>query len=203
MITSLSLSQLRRVSASVAGLSETGLHAAGRMPSVALCDVRMKRFRSLQSTATIAVCRNVRVERHLRPRTQPIVAGQFCTNRNKALRKMELRQTRKKYRGLPALPHADPLVSQGKPLGSGAPKRHETGNNTTQNRQSRARPTSNSGDLPWASSPHRPERATGTSSSPARSMRRANWCSMPGRIPPSSRGGTLRTAARSSSARSM
>ena len=45
--------------------------------------------------------------------------------------RLELRQTRKKYGGFPALPPADPLVSQGKPLGSSAPKRHGTGKTCT------------------------------------------------------------------------
>ena len=100
MRTCASFRVLRRLRASVAGLSEAGLPPAGPVPGLAFCNTRVECLGSLQSTATIAVCRNFRFERHLRPMTQPIVAVRFCTNRDKALRGLDLRQTRKKVWGL-------------------------------------------------------------------------------------------------------
>jgi hypothetical protein len=109
-----------------------------RAPGVAICSSRLDGSRTLQSTATIAVCRNCRFERHLRPMTPPIVAVRFCTNRSKALWELALRRTTKKVSGFSALPHPQPLVFQGKPRGSGAPKLRGSCNKTTLNRQSRA-----------------------------------------------------------------
>ena len=93
--------------------------SAERVIRVAICAARLDEFRSLQHTDTIAVRCNRRVSLRLRPELRSIVAVQFRPNGNKALRRLEIRQPRKKFRGFGSLPDAGILVSQGKRPGIG------------------------------------------------------------------------------------
>ena len=85
-----------------------------------------RRSRALQYAATIAVCRNVRIKRYLRPRPQPTVAGQFCPNRANGSRVLDLRQSRKKVCGLSRSSPPQSTGFQGK---SSRSKRRKTAQN--------------------------------------------------------------------------
>jgi hypothetical protein len=71
----------------------------GRVSGVAICNTRLERFRPWPHAASFADVWNDRARRHLGPKSRPTVAAQFCTNGSKALRELEIRQSKKKNPG--------------------------------------------------------------------------------------------------------
>jgi len=121
MRTCASFGELRRVNAQ---------RPAGRASGVAICATELDHFRSLQSAATVADFRNIRISEHLRPKSRPTAAAQFCTNRSKVLRRLQIRQTRNKKRQTGSSARGFPQPSRRKRPEIGVPERRKAGNNT-------------------------------------------------------------------------
>ena len=77
--------------------------------SFAICVTDLDEFRSLQCTDTTAGWRKLHRSQHLRQKSRRVIAVQFCPNWSKTLRRLEIRQTRKKLRRFCRLPAAPAL----------------------------------------------------------------------------------------------
>ena len=113
---------------------ENAQRPAGRLSGVAICNTWVGDFPTLQYVATVADLLNIRIDKHLRPKSRSTVAVQFCINQSNALRRLEIQQTRKKFRRFGRIPAGPALSFPGKRPGIGGREWPKAGINRSQNR---------------------------------------------------------------------
>ena len=89
--------RLIEMKASLSFRVSRGVKAPGsRASGVAICTTRVGDVQTLQYVATVTDLWNISASEHLHSKSQPTIAVQFCPNWSKALRRLEIRRTRKK-----------------------------------------------------------------------------------------------------------